>query len=72
MLFVEAAEAYIGPGPGLGAVGAALALLGAMLLMVVGFVWYPAKRLIGLIGKRRALPVKRREGERNERDETED
>ena len=38
--------AYMGPGAGLGAVGAALALLGAALLMVVGFVWYPVKRLL--------------------------
>lgn len=37
---------YIGPGPGIGAVGAMLALLGAALLMVVGLVWYPLKCLL--------------------------
>lgn len=37
--------AYIGPGAGLGAVGALAALLGAALLIAVGFVWYPARRL---------------------------
>lgn len=37
--------AYIGPGAGLGAVGALAALLGAGLLIAVGFVWYPARRL---------------------------
>jgi len=36
---------YIGPGAGIGAVGAMLALLGALLLMVVGLVWYPVRRL---------------------------
>ncbi len=36
---------YIGPGAGIGAVGAMLALLGAFLLMVVGLVWYPVRRL---------------------------
>lgn len=37
--------AYIGPGAGLGAVGALAALVGAALLITVGFVWYPARRL---------------------------
>lgn len=37
---------YIGPGPGLGAVGALLSLIGAVAIMVVGFVWYPVKRLM--------------------------
>ena len=39
------AHAYIGPGAGLSAIGSILALLGAVLLMIVGFVWYPLKRL---------------------------
>lgn len=37
--------AYIGPGAGLSAIGSALALLGGLLLAVVGFLWYPLKRL---------------------------
>lgn len=41
-----AAEAYIGPGAGLSAIGSALALVGALLLMIVGFVWYPVKRFM--------------------------
>ena len=40
------AYAYIGPGAGLSAIGSALALLGAIFLMLVGFVWYPVKRLM--------------------------
>ena len=42
---LEVVKAYIGPGAGLGAVGAMLALIGVGILMVIGFVWYPVKRL---------------------------
>lgn len=41
-----AAQAYIGPGAGLSAIGAALALVAAVALAIVGFVWYPVKRLL--------------------------
>ena len=37
---------YIGPGAGLGAIGPLLSLVGAAALMVIGFVWYPIKRLM--------------------------
>ena len=40
------AVAYIGPGAGLSALGSLLALLGAVLLLIVGFVWYPVKRMM--------------------------
>jgi hypothetical protein len=40
------AAAYIGPGAGLGAIGTVIAVIGAILLMIVGFVWYPIKRLL--------------------------
>ena len=42
----NAALAYIGPGAGLSAIGTAIAVVGAFLLLVVGFVWYPMKRLL--------------------------
>ncbi|HRO13190.1 hypothetical protein [Amaricoccus sp.] len=45
-LLPETALAYVGPGAGLTAIGTLLALLGAIGLAVVGFVWYPVKRLI--------------------------
>lgn len=45
LLPVEA-WAYVGPGAGLSAVGSLLALLAAVALAVVGFVWYPVKRLL--------------------------
>ncbi len=40
-----AAFAYIGPGAGITAIGTVIALIGAILLAIVGFVWYPIKRL---------------------------
>lgn len=39
------ALAYIGPGAGITAIGTAIALLGAIALAIVGFVWYPVMRL---------------------------
>ena len=54
-----AAEAYIGPGAGLSAIGSLLALIGAVLLAIVGFVWYPVRRLLrrGKAGKGGAPPA---------------
>lgn len=40
------AHAYIGPGLGLGTLGALLGGLLAVVLAVVGLVWYPMKRMI--------------------------
>jgi uncharacterized membrane protein len=42
----QLAHAYIGPGAGLSAIGTLVALIGAILLAIVGFVWYPLKRLL--------------------------
>ena len=39
------AHAYIGPGAGISAIGTVIALLGALLLAIIGFIWYPLKRL---------------------------
>lgn len=39
-------EAYIGPGAGLSAIGTAVAFVLALLLLIVGFVWYPVKRFL--------------------------
>lgn len=38
------ADAYIGPGVGLTAIGTFVALVLIVILALVGFVWYPAKR----------------------------
>lgn len=44
-VFPMPAYAYVGPGIGLTAIGAALAFFAAVFLVIVGFVWYPVKRL---------------------------
>ncbi len=46
LLFAPSVYAYVGPGAGLSAIGSILAFIGAILLMIVGFFWYPLKRLI--------------------------
>jgi hypothetical protein len=38
--------AYTGPGSGLSAIGAFLALLAGIIVSIVGFLWYPIKRLL--------------------------
>ena len=50
----EISRAYIGPGSGLASLGAFVALLAALALMIVGFILYPAKRLSRIIRERRA------------------
>lgn len=46
MLLPVSAFGYVGPGAGLTAIGTILALLAAFVLAIVGFVWYPMKRLL--------------------------
>ena len=38
--------AYVGPGSGLSAIGSFIALIAAILFGVIGFLWFPIKRLI--------------------------
>ena len=49
LLFLATAEpayAYMGPGSGLAFVGSLFALVGAVFAGILGFIWYPIKRLI--------------------------
>ena len=48
------AHAYIGPGVGMSAIGTVVAFIGAIVFAIVGFVWYPVKRLIGMMRPKRA------------------
>jgi len=41
---LSVAHAYIGPGAGISAIGTVIAFLGALLLAIIGFIWYPLKR----------------------------
>ena len=40
------AWAYIGPGTGLSALGAFLAVVFGVIIAILGFLWYPIKRLM--------------------------
>ena len=51
VLAPSAAQAYIGPGAGLSAIGSFLAVGAAVLLAIVGFIWYPIKRLLRKVRK---------------------
>lgn len=46
LLFSQPAQAYIGPGAGLTAIGSFLALILAVVVAIVGFLWYPIKRML--------------------------
>lgn len=62
---LEIIPAYIGPGAGLGAGGALAALIGAALLITVGFVWYPARRILRAWKSRRAAARQKAADQRN-------
>ena len=51
-----AANAYVGPGAGLSAIGSLVSVVSALLLAIAGFVWYPLKRLLRR-GRRRPVPT---------------
>lgn len=54
LLFVpEAASAYVGPGGIVSGVGALLAAVAAIAASVFGFVWFPLKRLVKALRRRR-------------------
>ncbi|MEX0727696.1 MAG: hypothetical protein WEB58_00510 [Planctomycetaceae bacterium] len=42
----QPAWAYIGPGTGLSAIGAFLAVLAGIFVAIFGFLWYPIKKLL--------------------------
>ena len=57
------AEAYVGPGMGLGVFAAVLGFLTAIILALAGMVWYPVKRM--LRNRRGAAPEAAAGGQRN-------
>lgn len=57
------AHAYVGPGAGLTAIGTVLALAAAVLFALVGFVWYPVKRLMKRSGAKAPAAEPTRTGE---------
>lgn len=58
LLFLVAtpAAAYVGPGAGMSVIGAAFALIAGAFLAIIGFVWYPIKRLLRYFRQGRSAP----------------
>lgn len=54
------AMAYVGPGAGIAALGAFLAIIAAIVVAILGFLWYPIKRVLG----KRKVRSENREEER--------
>ncbi len=52
LLYPQVAFAYIGPGSGLSAIGVFLAMIVGVFAAILGFFWYPIKRLFG--GKKKS------------------
>ena len=50
LISTTAAEAYLGPGAGLSAIGSVVSVISAVFLAIVGFIWYPIKRLFRRFG----------------------
>ncbi len=46
LMWLPPAHAYLGPGAGLSAIGSILAIGAAVIIAIVGFLWYPLKRLM--------------------------
>ncbi len=63
LVMPEYALAYIGPGAGVTAIGTVVALLGAVFLAIVGFIWYPFKRFLS---KRKENNSNKKEENRND------
>ena len=60
---ISSADAYIGPGLGLGTVGILIGILGSIILALIAVLWYPFKRLLKKIKKKKDLES---EEDRNE------
>jgi hypothetical protein len=58
-LFADPSAAYVGPGAGLTALGAFLSVIVGIIVAILGFIWYPIKRLVR---KRKGLSVSENRG----------
>ena len=52
---IPSANAYIGPGLGLGTVGILIGILGSIILALIAVLWYPFKRILKKIKKTKNL-----------------
>jgi len=55
------AQAYSGPGVGLGAIGVVLGIVGSVFLMTVSLIWYPVKRMVRGLRRRPAASPRPRD-----------
>jgi len=62
--FPVSAYAYLGPGAGISAIGSVLAVIFALIAAIVGFVWYPIKRIFR---KKRASDTQQNDTDRDGR-----
>ena len=46
LLFTNPAYAYIGPGMGAGAIATTFGILGSIILVIIGILYYPIKRIL--------------------------
>lgn len=61
LLIPAFAQAYSGPGVGLGALGVVVGIIGSVFLMTVSLIWYPFKRMLRALRQRRQPPVRVRD-----------
>jgi len=61
LLVSSQASAYVGPGLGLGVIGAIFGFLGAIFLAVIGLFWYPLKRRFKKIQSSKVVKNKEQE-----------
>ncbi len=57
LMLSQPALAYVGPGLGLGTLGAILGVIISVLLAIVGIVWYPMKRLLRRMRTKHDAPI---------------
>ncbi|WP_201153376.1 hypothetical protein [Rhodothalassium salexigens] len=62
LVITEPAAAYVGPGAGLTVLGGILAVVASLFLAIMGFVWYPIRRVLRN-RKKKAESVESLEGE---------
>ena len=62
------ASAYIGPGAGLSAIGSAIAFIAVILLLFIGFFWYPVKKFLNR-NKTKAEASAEKKGEQDDSDQ---
>jgi hypothetical protein len=46
LFYIDTAAAYVGPGLGLGVIGALVGVIVTVLLALLGIFWYPLKRML--------------------------